>query len=804
MKSRAISQRKSVFENSVYKSVNSNGFQFSITHQLGSMKNSTITMLDSQKKLQKNYYKHYILSLVDSKIYKIINCILTVISLYANDFKLLFTNRDSDIYFDVLLIIIISYFLLENLVLFIFDDGYGCSLFFWTDLTGSASILLEITGINSQVQSLFNSDYRKSLNKITLLIIRFLKGIQTIRILRLLKINELLKGKNNKPDKKEENLSTKFEQLVFNKMVILIFFMLIAIYLFDPEIYNYSLSKNEFSIQIFNDFKPSSQFSTFLFSVFIKKNKNDKETPLLFTSIYGQMFINDKYTEHLRDIEKIYLYDDCRIDRKKEDILRINPNVNISRYEELERKGELPTLNVLVEKCVAIFNNRKFLKKTSALSIIKTTVVLGAFSFGFLLIGNDTKTVILVPLENMTKKIKSMSLNPISAIQSEDEPHKSDKKNKSKKKCCGKNKSEKNHKMFETTLLQKKISKICALLVLGFGEAGSVTISSVLQEGIDSEMNPLLSGKKIYGIFGFCDIRNFTDTTDVLKEKVMIFVNQVAEIVHEIVNDFSGSANKNIGDAFLLVWKFEQKFAENDRVKKCKEVSHLCDMALISFLLIIMTVQKSQKLAEYRKHKELNERMKNYSVKLGFGLHLGYAIEGAIGSLFKIDASYLSHDVDMSNKLEEKTKDFGKEIILSGDFVDYLTEDAKKYVRLLDMVKNKEGEKIKYYTVDMNVKTLKVVNSSQNEEREKPSFQMDRVMKRRIRSKYLYKKVMKNKIDPWKHFEKNSDFLLTRKEYPQEFMNCYNQGMDCFIRGNWHKAKEFFETAEVSRLIFIV
>ena len=63
---------------------------------------------------------------------------------------------------------------------------------------------------------------------------------------------------------------------------------------------------------------------------------------------------------------------------------------------------------------------------------------------------------------------------------------------------------------------------------------------------------------------------------------------------------------------------------------------------------------------------------------------------------------------------------------------------------------------------------------------------------------------MKNKIDPWKHFEKNSDFLLTRKEYPQEFMNCYNQGMDCFIRGNWHKAKEFFETAEVSRLIFIV
>ena len=92
--------------------------------------------------------------------------------------------------------------------------------------------------------------------------------------------------------------------------------------------------------------------------------------------------------------------------------------------------------------------------------------------------------------------------------------------------------------------------------------------------------------------------------------------------------------------------------------------------------------------------------MNNYSVKLGFGLHLGYAIEGAIGSLFKIDASYLSHDVDMANKLEEKTKDFGKELILSGDLVDYLTEDSKKYVRLLDQVKYKDGEKVRYYTYE--------------------------------------------------------------------------------------------------------
>ena len=31
-----------------------------------------------------------------------------------------------------------------------------------------------------------------------------------------------------------------------------------------------------------------------------------------------------------------------------------------------------------------------------------------------------------------------------------------------------------------------------------------------------------------------------------------------------------------------------------------------------------------------------------YEVEMGFGLHIGWAIEGAIGSKFKIDASYLS------------------------------------------------------------------------------------------------------------------------------------------------------------------
>ena len=41
---------------------------------------------------------------------------------------------------------------------------------------------------------------------------------------------------------------------------------------------------------------------------------------------------------------------------------------------------------------------------------------------------------------------------------------------------------------------------------------------------------------------------------------------------------------------------------------------------------------------------------------MGFGLHVGWAIEGAIGSNHKIDASYLSPNVNMASRLEAATK----------------------------------------------------------------------------------------------------------------------------------------------------
>lgn len=96
----------------------------------------------------------------------------------------------------------------------------------------------------------------------------------------------------------------------------------------------------------------------------------------------------------------------------------------------------------------------------------------------------------------------------------------------------------KEEEKMETSILEKLIIKIGALLALGFGEAGSEIIAENMSK--KGEVDPLIPGKKMMAIFGFCDIRNFIDATEVLQTNVMVFVNSIAEITHGTVDQYAG------------------------------------------------------------------------------------------------------------------------------------------------------------------------------------------------------------------------------------------------------------------------
>ena len=70
----------------------------------------------------------------------------------------------------------------------------------------------------------------------------------------------------------------------------------------------------------------------------------------------------------------------------------------------------------------------------------------------------------------------------------------------------------------ETAVLEQTIVKTAALLAIGLGEAGSKIIAqNVATKSGGSGIDPLIPVTKVFAVFGFCDIRNFTDTTEILQ-----------------------------------------------------------------------------------------------------------------------------------------------------------------------------------------------------------------------------------------------------------------------------------------------
>jgi class 3 adenylate cyclase len=156
----------------------------------------------------------------------------------------------------------------------------------------------------------------------------------------------------------------------------------------------------------------------------------------------------------------------------------------------------------------------------------------------------------------------------------------------------------------------------------------------------------------------------------------MVFVNKIADIVHTICDKHLGAANKNIGDAFLLVWKLPHwaRRQHLDDMQMSILITSMNDLALICFLKIFAEINRNHMLIEYVENQAIHKRVgQGYKVRMGFGLHYGWAIEGSIGSHHKIDVSYLSPNVNMSARLEAATKQYGVPILLSGEFIDLLS-----------------------------------------------------------------------------------------------------------------------------------
>lgn len=354
----------------------------------------------------------------------------------------------------------------------------------------------------------------------------------------------------------------------------------------------------------------------------------------------------------------------------------------------------------------------------------------------------DLTRLVFVPLEQMIQLVDRIGLNPLAPIpeagaaasggkpqQHQQQHQQSASKSGGSGEEGGRAGGGYQGSGLEPTLLLKTIAKIGALVRIGLGEAGADIISRHMQDGGDADggggnkLDLRSSGRLVSALFVFCDVRNFTDTTECLQEEVMLFVNKIAAILHELTVHCGGAPNKNVGDAFLLVWKLQNHEEDDDKEEDeeqedpeamtrralaeagGKRATLLAGQALYCVLKFALELSRLHGYVcqfSSAASQRLFSRMPDYRVGVGFGLHVGWAVEGAIGSEQKIDVSYISPHVTTSEYLQDLTKDYGCTILVSEVFYHLLPPQAQYNCRQIDCLRRKgeEGEPMSIYTYD--------------------------------------------------------------------------------------------------------
>jgi len=277
-------------------------------------------------------------------------------------------------------------------------------------------------------------------------------------------------------------------------------------------------------------------------------------------------------------------------------------------------------------------------------------------------------------------------------------------------------------------------------------------------------------------------------------------VNKIGFMVHGCTNDYYGMANKNVGDAFLLSWKicddllpgftaFEDKPDEEARAKAAEAVSVVCkgagnadrritptelaDSALCAFLKCLVDMDNANtngSLSCYLVHQRVVKRFgTNFRIKMGFGMHVGWAIEGAIGTSYKIDATYMSPHVEMTDRLEAGSKIFGVPINISHWLYALLSPQARNFLRPIDRIM------VEGCPTPMTVYTYDVVHYPKTFGEAK--MEEDGVTQKAV------------------DFGNDPQFHLLQQGLHPAFLDNARKGVKTYLAGDWPEAKVIMEMA---------
>lgn len=691
---------------------------------------------------------------------------------------------------------------------------YKGSFYFYLDAVATASLVPEIPFLWDTIMGMFamNSEEDSGgagnvgkagrASRVGTKAGRIVRIVRLVRMVRIVKLYKLKQGGNDLANLEQQiaaepsKIGKKLTEMTTRRVICMVLAMLIILPFFDggldDQYNNYQVEGLEHLAHYPQNYNATGDVSEEMFKFLVQGYAKDAGKLLLLKICHEGCATTWSQQTTDKWVKEIVFDQTGNLDTS------INPNngwsaKHMRTMEEIirdRRPNESPQIEM--EACfvgasseatagckhIAVFDILESKQSDALLSIAKTFFVMAVLVAASISFSQDSQTLVIAPIERMMSMINNLANNPLGNSSQSNVPKLDD---------------ELEAQEYETAFLETTLQKVATLLQVGFGSAGGNIIAKNMQGA--GELDPMIKGKKIISIYGFCDIRQFTDTTECLQEEVMVYVNKLGDIVHGCAHSFFGMANKNVGDAFLLSWKicdgklpgftrFEDSPDERARITanelfKCPanassgyeaqmiQPTEMADFALHAFLKTLVDLENNNtngSLTEYASHERVVKRFgTNFRIKMGFGMHVGWAIEGAIGSSYKIDATYLSPHVEMCDRLEAGSKIFGTPMNLSHWFVALLSPEARAFLRLMDCIK------VAGCPVPMGVYTFDVSSPF-------PGFGKHRI------DKQGYQEMVNFRDDP--------QYKQLQEDMNPNFVPMFTEGVQLYLRGMWPAAKQ--------------
>ncbi|KAL7553381.1 hypothetical protein ACHAWF_017532 [Thalassiosira exigua] len=573
--------------------------------------------------------------LLESPTFQALTFFATLYALFAFDLNLALGNKESSLPVDYATLFVFAIFVVELVLSLACVPGY-LQFFFWLDFVATISLYFEIGFLIEAGGDIGNELGLARAGRAAKVGARAGRIANALRLIRLVKVFKFAKWTLRRAMKtrEQDEVRDELEHDLHQNMSIIgrrmtesitkkvIIAVVLMLIMFSVTDLDYTPDARQLQLDSLEEFPNSTVLRESFF--------NSHDNIIAFRGT-GHDFVDQDSLDVLRDVDILTLSSE--------------PDGSISASFDISDDTETQAWYSL---------------------LITTFVSLLLGTMG-LLFSKDAYHLVIHPIEKMKFTVQQLSENPLLHLE--------------RIKNRGGNESN------ETDMLEQAIAKMAALLQVGFGSAGAEVISKNLSDM--GELNPMIPGVRVNAIFGFCDIRDFTFATEGLQQDVMIFVNKIADITHKHVVASGGHPNKNIGDAFLLVWKLKSGKNTNSSGDLQKE---LFDASLTCMQSVIRDIRKAGNLASFLSDDGSSissawaSSLATYKVAMGVGLHKGWAIEGAIGSKVKIDASYLSPHVNMASRLEAATKQYRVPLLMSEAFFGGLSGAVQSTCRRCDKV----------------------------------------------------------------------------------------------------------------------